>query len=49
MPRKSEKNFTPDFRSYSTPGKKIPKKKSKKIQKTKKPNFGIIFSQNGIG
>ena len=28
-------------------GKKIPKKKSKKIEKTKKPLSDIIFSQNG--
>ena len=31
------------------PGKKIPKKNSKKIQKIKKPHADIIFSQNGIG
>ena len=29
------------------PGKKIPKKNSKKIQKIIKPLPGIIFSQNG--
>ena len=26
---------------------KIPKKKEKKNQKIRKPNYGIIFSQNG--
>ena len=30
------------------PGKKIPKKNSKKIQKIIKPLTGIIFSQNGM-
>ena len=30
------------------PGKKIPKKNSKKIQKTIKPLPGIIFSENGM-
>ena len=30
------------------PGKKIPKQKSKKIQKIKKPLPGIIFSHNGM-
>ena len=29
------------------PGKKIPKKNSKEIQKIIKPLLGIIFSQNG--
>ena len=31
------------------PGKKIPKKNSKKIQKIKKPLSDIIYSQNGTG
>ena len=30
------------------PGKKIQKKNIKKIQKTKKPLSGVIFSQNGM-
>ena len=30
--RKGEKNFSPKFRSYSTPEKKLRKKMSKKIQ-----------------
>ena len=30
------------------PGKKIPKKKGKKIQKIIKPLPGIFFSQNGM-
>ena len=43
MPRKREKNFSPDFRSYLTRARKL-KKNSKKI---KKPLSGIIFSHNG--
>ena len=43
-PGKREKNFSPEFRSYSTRARKIPKK----IQKIKKPLSGIIFSQYGM-
>ena len=47
-PRKDEKNFSPEFRSYSTPERKLRKKISKKIQKTKKPLYSIIFRLNGM-
>ena len=43
-PRKREKNFSPEFHSYSTRARKF-RKNSKKI---KKPLSGIIFSQNGM-
>ena len=43
-PRKRGKNFTPEFRSYST-RQEISEKNSKKI---KKPRSDIIFSQNGM-
>ena len=47
-PRKGEKNFSPEFRLYSTPERKFRKKISKKIQKIKKPFYSIIFSQHGM-
>jgi len=47
MPRKLEKNFSPEFCSYAT-GQENSEKNSKKIQKLKKPLSGIIFSQNGM-
>ena len=47
-PRKGEKNFSPEFRSYSTPERKFRKKISKKIQKITKLLSSIIFSQNGM-
>ena len=45
-PRKGEKNFSPEFCSYSTPVRKFRKKISKKIQKIKKLLSNIIFSQD---
>ena len=48
-PRKREKKFSPEFRSFSTRARKFQKKKkSKKIQKIKKVNSGIISIQNGL-
>ena len=44
-PRKREKNFTTEFCSYPTRARKF-QKNSKKIQKTKKVNSGIISIQN---
>ena len=41
-------NFRPQFRSYSTRGRKFRKKNCKKIQKIKKQLSGVSFSQNGI-
>ena len=46
--RREEKNFSPEFRSYSTPERKFRKKISKKIQKIKKPLSNIICSENGM-
>ena len=46
-PRKRKKNFSPEFRSYSTRARKF-QKNSKKIQKIKKPLSGIISIQNGL-
>ena len=34
-PRKREKNFSPEFRSYSAQGRKFRKKKAKKFKKLK--------------
>ena len=48
-PRKSVKNFTPEFCSYPTRASKFQIKNSKKIQKIKKVNSDIIFIQNGLG
>ena len=47
-PRKREKKFSPEFRSFSTRARKF-QQKSKKIQKIKKVNSGIISFQNGLG
>ena len=47
MLRKREKNFSPEFRSYSTRARKF-QKNSKKIKTIKKPLYDIIFSQNGM-
>ena len=44
--RRGEKNFSPEFHSYSTPERKFQKKISKKIKKIKKLLSNIIFSQN---
>ena len=46
-PRKSEKKFCPEFRSYSSWETKFQKKIEKKNQKIKKSLSGIISSQNG--
>ena len=40
--RRRKKNFHPEFRSYPTRARKFSKKKSKKIQKSKKLHSGII-------
>ena len=45
--RKREKNFTPEFRSYST-RQENSEKNSKKIETIKKPISDINFSQNGM-
>ena len=45
--RKREKNFTPEFRSYST-RQENSEKNSKKIERIKKPISDINFSQNGM-
>ena len=45
-PRKWEKNFSPEFRLYST-RQENSEKNSKKIQKIRKSLPDIIFSQNG--
>ena len=45
--RKRKKNFTSEFRSYSTQTRKF-QINSKKIEKIKKPISDIIFSQNGM-
>ena len=48
-PRKREKNFSSKFCSYPTRARKFQKKKnSKKIQKIKKANSGIISIQNRL-
>ena len=44
--KEKKKNFTSEFRSYSTQTRKI-QKNSKKIEKIEKPLSDIIFSQNG--
>ena len=44
--RRGEKNFSPEFRSYSTPERKFRKKIIKKVQKIQKLLSNIIFSQN---
>ena len=44
---KREKNFSPEFRSYSTQARKF-RKNSKKILKIKKLNSGIISMQKGM-
>ena len=46
--KRKKKNFVPNS-VHTWPGKKIPKKNSKKIQKIKKQHSDIIFSQNGTG
>ena len=46
-PRKREKNFSPEFRSYS-PQARIFTKNRKKNNKNKKLLSSIIFSQNGM-
>ena len=46
--RNGEKKFSPKFRSYLTRARKFRKKNSKKIQKIRKLNFGIISIQNGL-
>ena len=46
MPRKREKNFSPEFCSYPTRARKFQRKKQKN-QKIKKSLFSIIFIQNG--
>ena len=48
-PTKREKKFTPEFYSYPTRARKFEIKNSKKIQKIKKVNSGIISIQNGLG
>ena len=47
-PRKREKNFIPEFRSYSTQTRKFEKKYQKNWKKLKKPLSDIIFSENGM-
>ena len=47
--RKRDKNFTPEFCSYSTRARKFEIKTSKKIQKIKKVNSDNISIQNGLG
>ena len=42
-PRKREKNFRPEFRSYSTRARKFRKKKSKIFKKLKKNPFWHYF------
>ena len=46
-PWKREKNFTPEFRSYSTQTRKF-QKNSNNIEKIKKPLSDIIFSPNSL-
>ena len=48
MGEKGRKKFQSRIPLILDPGKKIPKKKSKKIQKIKTHLSGIIFSQNGM-
>ena len=48
-PRKREKNFSPEFRSYPTRARKFEIKNSKKIQKILKVHSDIISVQNGLG
>ena len=45
---KDEKKIQTRIPFILDPGKKIPKKIAKKIQKIKKPLSGIIQSQNGM-
>ena len=45
---KGRKKFQAPISFIPDPGKKIPKKKSEKIQKIKKPISGNISSQNGM-
>ena len=45
---KEVKEFQTRIPLILDPGEKIPKKKSKKIQKIKKQLSGVSFSQNGI-
>ena len=44
---KERRKFSPEFRSYPNRAS-ISKKNSKKIQKIKKGNSGIISIQNGL-
>ena len=45
---KEKTKFEPRIPFILDPGKKIPKKNRKKIQKIRKPLPGVIFSQNGM-
>ena len=47
MRRKREKNFRPEFRSYSDPGKKIPKKIEKKFKKLKNLFPALFLAKTG--
>ena len=49
MPRRREKNFTPEFCSYPTQARKFEIKNSKKFLKIKKVNSEIISIQSGLG
>ena len=49
LAEKEKKNFTPEFCSYPTRGRKFEIKNIKKIQKIKKVNSDIISVQNGLG
>ena len=46
--KKERKNFYSQILFLPNPSEKIPKKKSKKIQKIKKVNSGIISIKNGL-
>ena len=46
-PKKREKNFTPEFRSYSTKGKKIPREIAKKLKNLKNLFPILILAKTG--
>ena len=48
-PRKREKKFSPEFRSFSTRARKFQKKKAKKFKKLKKLIPALFLSKTGWG
>ena len=47
MPRKREKNFSPEFRSFSARGRKFRKKIAKKFKKLKNHFSALFLTKTG--